>query len=301
MDKTNKPADQTGLENLPENEKKETQKLLDEIAADEAKNQKEEPKKEEPKAEKPEDKPKEDPPKEEPKPRKKAKLIPEYVLKTAESRFEKREKELLAELEKAKQGKAPADDKKPDAKPLPDEDVDSQLKVIAEESGVPESSLKKILGIVQKVAGKATLDDIQKLKDELVARSSKLDELTSKQELEDEERGFADDFEKNVLPLVKKEYGDDISPDDLADIKESLKEKAYDPKFKDVPLENLYSGWKEFRGLIAPKKKSAEDSRSGSDRIPGDTTDYENVTEDDLANMSREESEKYFAWLEKQK
>ncbi|MEI9893790.1 MAG: hypothetical protein WDN28_07775 [Chthoniobacter sp.] len=67
---------------------------------------------------------------------------------------------------------------------------------------------------------------------------------------------FAADFDRDVLPALKAEYGDDVPASVIESVKEQLKEAAYSkPEYQKTPFKVIYKGDDAFRNLVAPKKK----------------------------------------------
>lgn len=267
MSETKNEPNQDGLENLPENQRKETQEILDEIEkggkpseanGDEpAPKPEEKPKEEEKKEEKPDAKPEE---KKEKSDRRPVKLIPAHVHYTARDQWQKKEKELTDEISRLSSSKPPAKENDThDGKSKSDtvdEDVEN-LKRKWEEKGYDPELIGDLVAQAKKNQGTLPAEISEKLAD--------IDRIKSEREAEVEEVHFSSDFDKIVLPLIKAEYGDDVPSQVIADIKEDLKGLAYDEKYAEVNYDVLYKGHDQFRGVIPPSKKGAEGSRGGTE------------------------------------
>ena len=230
-------------------------------------------------------------------PRKKSKLVPEYVLKTAESKAEKREKELLAEIETLKKGNPPKEEKKPDeSKVLSDAEVlaemDKELDSLATESGIGKDVLKKLVELPKKVTEKILAKELERIRTEAADSLKPLHQLTQEAEIKKEETEFNSDFDKVVVPLIKNEYGDNVSPETIEEIREKMKNKAYDPANAETPYPVIYKGFDDFRGLSSPSKKSGEDSRPGGERGGEGELDTSKLSDEDIENMDRDAFEK---------
>ena len=288
MSETKNEPNQDGLENLPENQRKETQEILDEIGKDgkpsEADGDKpapkpeEKPKEEEKKEDKPDAKPEEKKP--DKSDRRPVKLIPAHVHYTARDQWQKKEKELSDEIARLSSSKPPAkaddtgDDKS--KSDTVDQEVEN-LKKKWEEKGYDPELIGDLVSHARKNQGTLPAEISEKLAD--------IDRIKSEREAEVEEVHFNSDFDKIVLPLIKAEYGDDVPSQVIADVKEDLKGMAYDEKYAEVNYDVLYKGHDQFRGVIPPKKHGAEGSRGGTETdasVSGDKIDLTQPQSDDV-------------------
>lgn len=260
------------LDGLPENQRKETQEILDEIGKENPPKPEEKPVEKKPEAEKkPDEKPIED--------SKRKGLVPNWILEMKKDEWEKEKSTLL------KQIKDLSNQPKPEAgKEAKEEEKNAKIKSIADKFGIEEKDVNEFVDIVKELAGKPSPDLLKDVED--------IRELKRQKEIEVEEAAFNADFDKIIAPLVKTEYSDKIPPEILSDIKEKLKEKAYDPKYVEVPLSTLYKGEDGFRGLYESEKKGAEGGRTGFTPISAGKS-FEDITDEDLQKMSPEEFEKY--------
>lgn len=314
------PAVDNGLQNLPAAERKETEEILAEIEGDKARAAGEEKKPEDvsgkPEEKKPEDGKQPDEGKEpadgkkpegekkpgeedgkKPEPRREMKLVPAWVLERERDAHAKREKELLdaaAAAGKPKPAGEEEDDKaKPEASAA---ELDKAAEALAEKHGITAELAKDL--IIAARAGEKTLPT------EVVEKLRQVDALTSAAEIEAEATKYNADFDRLIVPLVKAEYGDDVPPQVLSDIREQLKELAYNPDFAKVPYSTLYKGEDKFRGLVAPAKRGAEPparpspsgGKAGEDGKPDLT---KQLSDAEIRALSPEDFDTYSANMEK--
>lgn len=317
-------ASRDAMNGLPQKEREETQKIIDEIAAEE-KGKADAPADDKPKDgdQKPKDgdKPAEgdgkpadgkqkkdgegDKGKDENRVRRSGKLIPAYVHYSAESKWKARESELTAtitDLTKKVQDAAKTAPKEEggDGKPKA-ASREEKVKALAETHGYSEEVIKGILDLV---------DDGKQLPPEIVKQIAEMSETTKtlkqSREAELEEQEFNRDFDSQILPLIKAEYGDDVPQNVIEDIKEDLKAFAYgDAKYAEVPYDEIYNGKKEFRGVLPPKKKGAEHTHTGGAEgaldaeNPGEIDLTKPLSDDAISKLSTKQLETYFANMDK--
>jgi len=271
----------------------ETRKTLEDMKAEGGEvpaldDSKEEESKEEEVIETPEEKPEEEVEEEketeEEKPNRIPNMMPAFKHKIAEKNWSKRETELLGEIETLKN--------KPTETPIQEaeanKDMDSKIAELAEEKGVDAELIKKIISLVPKQETPLEIKDaLDSMKD-----------LKAQQETVKADNQFNQEF-SSIEPLIKTEYPD-ISEGDLSKLKQQLKDTAFTEEYAKTPLSVIYKGLDGFRGAVMTKKKSAESSRSGQNRA-SDVQDYSEWTDDDIANASRAEADKYFDWVDKNK
>lgn len=303
--------DQGGLNNLPEKELKETKEILDEIEKETkppsdpkapADGGKDKPPVATPPADpkKPEEvKPKDGDgkPDENKEDRRDVSLMPAWQHKAAESKWNKERNELTTKIEAlskpAATPPAPGEPAKPTA-PAPD--VKAKLAEIAEQSGMPVESVTAIYELAAANSGKIPKDVEERL--------SKIDTLTAEREKEVEDAKFTSDFSRLIVPLIKKEYGDDVSQDVIQKIQNDLKSVAYTPEYSKVPYSEIYRGKDNFRGIIPPPKRGAEPTRggyAGAKSASGEAPvkPYEEYTDDEVSKLQGEDFDKYCDYMEK--
>jgi hypothetical protein len=157
-----------------------------------------------------------------------------------------------------------------------------------EESGMEKTAVMGLINIIKKHSGVSP--DVEK-------RISQFEKTTAEQA---EKSAFENDFSDNVLPLLK-ESNPDLTPAQIQKAKAKMKELAYEDGMDKIPLDFIFARkQKEFEGIVSTpeKKKSAEGSRPGS-QAGTKAADYENITGNDIKNMTDEEFEKYSEWAEK--
>lgn len=283
-----------GLDNLPENEQKETKEILESLSPE-----KEEEKTEEKQPEKAEDPKKPEETKGDDKGDEKAErrdvaLMPAWKHKIAEQQWVKEKAELEQKLaESASSKEKPHDDTKIEDGKESESDID--ITALADELGVEESVVAKIIDTAEQRA-KANFKQFE-LSDEDKQALVAAKQYQEQQVIESERKLFESDFEKQVLPEIKKEYGDDVPESVVADLKEKLHGIAYTDEYKKVPYSEIYRGKAEFRGVIAEKRKSAESSRGGAFQTSGQMVKYEDLDESQIANLSGEEFDKYSDYM----
>lgn len=294
-----------GLENLPENQRNETKEILADIQkeedakANESKkdegDQKPEDKKPEDEGDKkPEDKGDKDGKKDgeegtqDKLPRRDTKLVPSYILGIEKTKFEKREKELMDEIDALKTGAKPnVDGEKKEPTKV---EIKSLVDKIVTDNEIADP--KVISDIFEAVD--AYVKDKTQLPPEILAKLQVVDELKSQHEIALEEINFSKDFDKQILPLIKAEYGDDIPEDKVAEIKEKLKGIAYSDEYAKVSYDEIYRGKNDFRGLHTPKKRSAEGTRQTAvDLKAGEKTYTEELSEEEYNKLTPAEQQKY--------
>lgn len=313
--------EQTGLEGLPAAERKETEELLGEIAKEGETVAKPVVVKEgeegdaippktavEPKLGedgKPLKEEVAEP--EKPLPRREASVVPAWKLKVAEDQkggIEKVLADTKAALEKALKGGTKPDEAAVDA-------ANKRLTALAEKTGMDVDALKELGSIFTPApvtadpAIKQALDDIARQKQETAAQV--------------EVAQFSADFNKDILPLIKKEYGDkdgNVPPETVTKIKDAMAKIAYTPEYAKVPYAVIYRGQEEFRGVIPPASKGAEASRGGTTRLAEtnaadkkDAVDWAKlesdptyaISDDELKKLGDADLDKYFGIVEKRK
>lgn len=308
------PAVDNGLQNLPAAERKETEDILAEIEGDQARASGQEKKPEEtpgkPEEKKPEPasadeakkpegehKPGEDDGKK-PEPRREMKLVPAWVLERERDAHAKREKDLLEAAAKAGQpkpaGEEGNDTAKHDTEPA---ELDKAAEALADKHGITAELARDL--IIAARAGQAVLPK------EVVDKLQKVDELTSAAEITAEATKYNADFDRLIVPLIQAEYGQDVPPQVLSDIREQLKELAYNPDFAKVPYSTLYKGEDKFRGLVAPAKRGAEPparpSPSGGAGVGDDGRPdlTKPLSDAEIRKLSPEDFDTYSANMEK--
>ncbi len=272
-------ANQDALDNLPANEQKETKEILDEISAEAGKKEGEDAKDEAAVAAKAEEdrraalteeervaedaaKAKTDADAQEaksklenvkPEPRRKApKLMPVYVHKVAENKWQQEKEQLLADIDTIFKSNSSKEGETEEAKAA----RVAKIKTVAEKHGYEPEFVTDLLAIATENDGKLPPEVEQGLR--------KAHGLAAERDLEVEDASYSADFDKIILPLIKAEYGNDVPKNVISDIKEDLKGLAYSDEYAKVPYQVIYQGNNDFRELVAPKSKGGEGSRGGT-------------------------------------
>lgn len=310
-------GDKTGLENLPESERKETQEIIDEIAADEKKSDPQPKPEETPKPKEGETPSTEKKPDETPKPkegegelgkksedqepsRKPGKLMPAWVHETAKKDWETEKAALEAKITELSTPNPGEDKPATEAKPVTQATID-KVEEFAKANNLAPEVVKGILDLAAENSGKIP----QEISDQL----KKLDEITREKEVQAEEQAYSSNFDKYVLPLIKKEYGAEVGQDTVDEIKEQLKAKAYTEEYKSTPYSVIYKGIDDFRKFTRPAGSTAEGSRGGAHNAPGgdeggaqgnayNGKPFSELSEDDIGKLPGDVFDKYSAWLE---
>lgn len=269
-DELNRAAEAGDLNTLPIGERKETQDILDEIVkgegekaekakADDAKKADNKPEHDDDdegdksKDKKPDDSKKDEGKKDEndkPGKRREVKLIPAYQLKIAEERWGKENGELKTKIEELMSGKAKGD--------LNKDDIKTEIEKIAEEEGMSVNTIERIVQIASKA------NPGKELPQDMIERLNRYDTIAAEREVEIETARFSKDFDTEVLPLIKAEYGDNVPQHVIDEIREDLKEKAYSEGFEKVPYNMLFRGDDTFRGRVGEVKRGSEPSSPGT-------------------------------------
>lgn len=305
-------ADTSGLEELPESERAETEEIIEEAAQDEEKEKgSEEPEKPEgeegkegeeksdpEKPEKPEEDKGDDP--EPPKPRAKSKLMPSWVHETAIKQKDTIIENLTKKLEDAQSGGGepgkPGEDKTETVSPQREEELNAEVKKIAEEHNLDADLVKGIVDLGMRFGGKLPAEVSEQLE--------ALQTVRETVETQAEEQAFNKAFDDEVLPLIKAEYGDEVASDTIEEIREQMKATAYTPEYQQTPYPVIYKGLDAFRKFTRPSAAAGEESRGGFQHNGGEgedaEMDFSNVTESDIADMDEETFDKYTKWAEAQ-
>lgn len=149
---------------------------------------------------------------------------------------------------------------------LSETDRDKKLEAIATKWGTDPEFVKELA---------KTLDISPKLKEVLK-------EKTREVEIKHQDEEYENEFSKTVLPLIKSEYGEDVSQDVIKRIKNTHKKLSFSKALLNTPADLIYNGVKDFRDF--GNKVTAEDA--GNSRTKGGNTVK------DFKGMSLEEATK---------
>lgn len=183
-------------------------------------------------------------------------LIPAWQLKAAENKWNKEKADLEGKLTALSQSKPPVVEgaAKPDDKAQ--DDFNKKVEKFASENNLDPKVAHGLVSLASENQGKLPPDVAERL--------GKIDALQAERQVEIETIKFSSDFDKQILPLIKAEYGDDVPTETVDKIKEDLKGLAYSQDYAKVPYVSIYKGFDQFRGVIPQKKRGAEPSRGGS-------------------------------------
>lgn len=249
----------------------------------EIKEEKKEPEGEKPEEEKPEETPEELP---ERAPRK-PKEIPAWKAKIAEKRAAK---EAKAEVE---------------AKETPKENIKNEQK--ADEITDANDKIEKLKEKYKGTVTESFLDDLAdlipkstkaELPEEVEKKLAKLDEILGKNQQENEDAQYQKSFSKEILPVLKEQYPH-ISDSEVQSIQDFIKDFYYDERYISLSPKEIYAiKASELKDLVSPPAKTGkvEKGTKGVSR-GGDSIDYDNMTEEEYANLSDEEVDKANEYL----
>lgn len=162
------------------------------------------------------------------------------------------------------------------------ESKDDDVEKFAEEKGIDVSIVEGLLSIAEKrIASKIPQVDV-----------SSIEELKKEREVEKARVQVSNDFDAKVLPLIRSQYPD-ASNEHIQSVKEKIQQLAFTKEYHAYPVEDIYAV--KSRDFSFQSKVSAESSRGGH----GATIDYESMNTEQLAKMSPQEAEKYFAYMDK--
>lgn len=157
------------------------------------------------------------------------------------------------------------------------EDIDNDIKAIAEESGYDETFLKKFANTIL-LKAKPSGDTEKQLK-----------EIQDRLALDNELKLYSDEFEKDVVPLIKEKYPD-LPTDTLSQLKSTLRDLAFSDTYAKVPLKEIFQIKESTLNIKAPKRSSENKGvRVRNDGI----VDMDNLSETDFSNLSPEKVEEF--------
>jgi hypothetical protein len=233
-----------------------------------------EPKKEEPPKDEPKDQPKDEPKGSEPVKRTPT-MVEAWKLKVAEDQkasLEKDLNDLKTKVEELSKQKAPVTDAQK-------EELADDIKKIAEETGMDETSITRIADVIsKKFEAKLPSKDVE----------STVKKLQEERELEKQLNEYSNEFEKDVLPLLE-EY--QLSGDALSNLKNTLKDYAFSEIYAKVPLKEIFVIKQSEFNLSQPKKSS--EGKGIKTRATDSVIDIDNISEDDFAKLPAEKIEEF--------
>lgn len=295
------------LDGLPDPDRQETQEIIDEIGQEEEKQQSEKQPEPEPKPEKKEGEETEEGKSEEEKTeqqsRKEPGLMPKWVHERAKDEYEKTISDLRKALDDSSKDTGPSST---DTPPTPEQQSDLKQKV----EKMAETLAKKHQGIskelIQDLAQSLVDLNIKpaEIPQEIQEKLKAVDEFKAAQEVLAEEQAFNAAFDKEVIPLIKAEYGD-LPEDTISEIRKAMMEKAYSDEYGKTPYTVIYKGLDDFRGFKRTPAASGEQGRGGFERSGDENGNadtqaefFDNATDEDIEKMDPETFEKYTRHME---
>ena len=229
------------------------------------------------KAEDKPEEPKEEVKTDELKPNRTPKVMPVWQHEVELKKIEKQHQQELEDARKAAQETFKKNDEPDSAISVSD-----KIKQVADEFGVDENVLAKIVDLAK-----------PEIPAEFREAAKELNAIKQERLQQQEELGFDKEF-NNVLPLIVQEYGE-LDASQLSEIKTKLKDIAFQEQFAKTPLNVIYKGFDDFRNTKVIKR-TMEPTRMApnTDSSP----DFSGMTDEDLAKADRDTQAKYFAWAD---
>lgn len=164
--------------------------------------------------------------------------------------------------------------------------TDDEIKQFAEEFGVDENVVAKLVDIATKRSPKA--QEIPKdWQEEMATMKQQREIAAAKQQ-------FSTDFEASVLPLIQKE-NPNVTSAQIQEIKNSIDELAFSDKYNRYELADIFKIKKDDYNL--KPIMGIEPSRGGN----RNTVDFSEVTPAEIKKMTPQEAEAYFKWEDSSK
>lgn len=160
--------------------------------------------------------------------------------------------------------------------------IEKDVDKFIEDNDMDKNTVMGLINIVKKHAGLSPED------------RARIEKFEKNQEQTSEKLAFENDFADNVLPLIN-ETNPKATAEQIKKAKDKFKEIVYDDKNLNVPTEYLVSHFRSelLKYTEAPKGKATlEKTRPGS-QYGRRELDPENITREDINNMTDEEFEKY--------
>ncbi len=216
---------------------------------------------------------KEETPKEEIKPSRTPTMVEAWKLKVAEDQKEaalKAKSELEAKIEEMSKQNNPVTQTQKD-------DIEAEIKALAGDKDVDVEFLSKFANNILSKA-KPSVDVEKTIKD-----------LTEKNQLSEQLNQYSNEFENDVLPLVK-EY--QLSDKQLSDLKSTLRNIAFSDTYAKVPLKEIFEIKKSTFDISQPKKSS--EGKSIKTR-GNDFVDVDSIDEDSFKNLKPEQVDEFIS------
>ena len=199
-------------------------------------------------------------------------LMPAWQHKVAQKEWEKEREQLARELETLRANPTQANREAA-------EETAQNLRDLAREHGLElDENQERFFNSLLK---RAVPQDLTK----------KLQALEADRQIAFLETQYEQEFSKDVEPLIKERYGE-VSASKLAELKKSLHDLAFTETYAKVPLKKVfYAEQDTFKIEPVMHKKTMDTTKPGKSRSV--EIDYSRVTEEDVANMSPEDFDKY--------
>jgi hypothetical protein len=182
------------------------------------------------------------------------------------------------------------------------EDLQVKLKEISEQKGPVSKSQKEEINedvetIIKEAEAKGTDGDfLRKFANSILNKAKPsseiektLQSIQEEREVEKQLNAYQQEFEKDIIPLVK-EYK--LSDTALLQLRDQLKELAFSETYAKVPLKEIFDIKKNNFDFKESKRSS--ESKSFKQRA-SDIVDIDNLDEDAFKNFSSEQVEKFIA------
>lgn len=209
-------------------------------------------------------------------------MVEAYKMKIAEKQFAKREAELLGQIESLK-NQPPSQET-----PKPSQVNIDKVSGLADKYGVDKDLVKELV----ELAGE------RQIPENIIKATQELEQIKKERQQELEDKQFENEF-KSLETSIKGEFPN-ITEGELANVKARLNKLAFSEEYNTVPLSFIYKGIDDFRKASVPRKKTAETSSTGKDETIKGQKNYSEWGEEDIEKASAEEFDKYSKWADKQ-
>lgn len=167
-----------------------------------------------------------------------------------------------------------------DTPSLSNEEIEVQLEAIADKYGTDPNFVKDLKNTLLSPKLLETLNLVQ-----------------HQAVIKNQEEQYDNEFRTKVLPLIKEEYGEDVSKDVIKRIKTAHKQMSFSKDLLNTPADLIYSGVKSFRGY--GDKATAESSGNRRTRGGDTVIDFKNMTMAEATKtLSDEDFEKWSNYQE---
>ena len=203
-------------------------------------------------------------------------VIPAWKAKIAEERLSKENAELRAQIEAYQ--KAPTQENKQEVR-----QSIADIRQLAQEEGLELDERQE--RFFNKMASALTQNAVPQdlLKNvEAFAQQQQIDHL---------EREYEQEFSKDVLPLIKEQYGE-LPEKELATLRQKLHDTAFSETYAKVPLKKVFLAESQDLAIKTPKQPIVT-NRSG--RTRNADIDLSNIDEQSFASLSDDQVDAFIA------